>query len=65
MFILPYERYQKPQYNLINRYHPVQNYAPTTESAKIPIAGIISFTARDEISEPGSISTSNAELNTD
>ena len=54
----PYEHYQQLQYHLINRYHPVQDYAPATESGKFRIAGIISSTPRDEVAEPDSISTS-------
>ena len=35
----------------------MQDHAPATESGKLRIAGTISSTPRDEIAEPGSIST--------
>ena len=39
----------------------MQDYVPATESGKLLIAGIIISTPRDEIAEPDSISTSEAE----
>ena len=47
--------------SLINRYHPVQDYAPARETGKLQIAKTTSSTSRDEILEPDSISTSETE----